>query len=70
VIWVPWLIFGVGVLLLIGISAWLAVVVHRFRRVSARATSELRDAATALRVRAEALRSRDADWSRPEPVGQ
>ncbi len=69
-IWVPWLIFGVGVLLLIACSAWLALVVHRFRRVSTRAIFELRDTATALRARAEALRSRNADSSRPEPLGQ
>jgi hypothetical protein len=69
VIWVAWLIFGVGVLLLVALALWLLVVVWRFRSTWTRAVSECAGRVNPLLARAAALRTR-ADSSRPEPLGQ
>jgi hypothetical protein len=70
VTWVAWTVFGVAALLLVALTVWLAAVLYRFRRLTARVTSELRGTINSLLARAAALRTRHADSSQPEPLGR
>jgi hypothetical protein len=70
VIWVAWLIFGVGLLLLIALAVLLIVALRSFHTTRERAVSDCTGRVSPLLVRVETVRTRKADSSDPEPLGR